>query len=213
MDNVPLVVGNNLDASVQYTINMFFRKSRLEKTLSRLEPLDFEKFLKVDGLSGRIASDKLRYKDGAAVSCLNYAESQLLTRALSDGGVKIRLPTLREDYLAFRNLDDKYRRTALAFPFEWKAEYLDGSFLLTNPEVEKVGNGRQYDFHGDFLILGKLPTEGRKVKWLGINRDQHDRAAIVRGYSFDKDDRVYAAYMTPPLSSDCIGIRLFMEEQ
>ncbi|MFH0929598.1 MAG: hypothetical protein V1818_04610 [Candidatus Aenigmatarchaeota archaeon] len=195
------------------TIIMFFRKSKIEKTISKLEPLDFDKFLKVDGLDGRIAPDKLRYFDGFAVTCLNYAEAQLLTKKLSNNGTKIRLPTLREDYMAFRNLDDKFRRIALSFPFEWKAEYLDGSFLMTNPEVRKVDNKREYDFQGPLRILNSLPQRNNgNMHWLGINRDQHDRAAIVRGYSFDKDSKVYAAYMTPPLSSDCIGIRLFMEE-
>ncbi|MBN2202908.1 MAG: hypothetical protein JW700_01875 [Candidatus Aenigmarchaeota archaeon] len=191
---------------------MFFRKSRLESTLSKLEPLDLDGFLEVEGLKGKIASDKLRYKDGTAVSCLNYAQAQLLTKKLSNNSSKVRLPTLREDFFAFRNLDESYRNSVFSCPFEWKAEYLDGSFLITNPDVEKVRNQRQYDFRGDFRILGNLPKEGRQVKWLGIKRDHYDRAAIVRGYDYDKNGKVYAAYMMPPLSNDCIGIRLFLEE-
>jgi hypothetical protein len=195
---------------------MFFRrKNKIKDLISKLEPLDLDEFLEVKGLSGRISPDKLRYPDGIPVTCLNFVETQLLTRELSNNGVKIRLPTLREDYIAFKNLDDKYRENALSSPFEWKAEYLEASFLMTNPEVRKVNLPREYDFHGPLRIINfSLYSKkfNNPIQWLGINEDKYDRAALVRGYFPNKDKMVYAAGMTPPLSRDCIGIRLFAEE-
>lgn len=193
---------------------MFFRKNGIEKIVKKLEPLDSDKFLEVEGLSGRIASDKLRYMDGVPVSCLNYAESQLLTRLLSNDGVKVRLPTLREDYTAFKNLDNVYKETVLSQPFEWKAEYLDGSFLMTNPDVRKVDLPREYEFQGPLRIVSSssLSSLSNGVEIFGFEKDRHERSALVRGYVFDKEEKVYAVGMTRPLSKECIGLRLFMEE-
>jgi len=195
---------------------MFFRrKNKIEDLVYKLEPLDVDKFLEVKSLSGRIAPDKLRYSNGRPVSCLNFAETQLLTRELSNNGIKVRLPTLEEDYTAFKNLDENYKETVFTSPFEWKAEYLDGSFLMTNPEVRKVNLPREYDFHGPLRIINfSLYSKkfNNPIQWLGINEDKYDRAALVRGYSFIKDRKTYAVAMTPPLSRDCIGIRLFAEE-
>lgn len=193
---------------------MFFRKSRIEKIVTKLEQIDFDKFLKADGLSGRIASDKLRYNDGMPVSCLNYAESQLLTQVLSNDGVKVRLPTLKEDYTAFKNLDDKYKETVLTQPFEWKAEYLDGSFLMVNPSVRKVNLPREYEFEGPLRIVEHsiFNNGSNGIRSFGFEKDRHDRSALVRGYVFDKDEKLYAVGMTRPLSNECIGLRLFIEE-
>ena len=193
---------------------MFFRKNGIDKIIKKLEPLDFDKFLKADGLSGRIASDKLRYNDGMPVSCLNYAESQLLTQVLSNDGVKVRLPTLKEDYTAFKNLDDKYKETVLTQPFEWKAEYLDGSFLMVNPSVRKVNLPREYEFEGPLRIVEHsiFNNGSNGIRSFGFEKDRHDRSALVRGYVFDKDEKLYAVGMTRPLSNECIGLRLFIEE-
>jgi hypothetical protein len=195
-------------------ILMFFRKNKIEKIISNLEPLNLDSFLEVEGLSGRIAPDKLRYSNGKYVSCVNFAEAQLLTRELSNG-FKIRLPTLREDYIAFSNLDDGYRENVLSSPPEWKSELLDGSFLLVDPEVRRVDNGREYDFHGavrtiDFPFHSK--TFDSPIQWLGISKDRYDRSAVVRTHSYNNWGNVYAACMVPPLSRDCIGLRLFSDE-
>jgi hypothetical protein len=207
-------VGNNLDVHTEAIIFMFFRKDGIEKIIKKLEPLDSDKFLEVEGLSGRIALDKLRYKNGTPVSCLNYAESQLLTRLLSNDGVKVRLPTLKEDYTAFKNLDDNFRETVLSQPFEWKAEYLDGSFLMVNPEVRKVNLPREYEFQGPLRILSRSSSisTSNDIHILGFEKDRHDRSALVRGYTFDRDKKNYAVAMTRPLSRECIGLRLFMGE-
>jgi hypothetical protein len=193
---------------------MFFRKNGIEKIIKKLEPINTDNFLKVDGLSGRIASDKLRYKDGTVVSCLNYAESQLLTRVLSNEGVKVRLPTLKEDYTAFRNLDGEFRESVLSQPFEWKAEYLDGSFLMVNPDVRKVDLSREYEFEGPLRIIeySIFNNGSNGIRTLGFEKDRHERSALVRGYIFDKDEKAYAVGMTRPLSKECIGLRLFIEE-
>ena len=192
---------------------MFFKKNPIDRLVSKLEPLDFDKFLKVNGLHGRIAPDKLRYPDGTLVSCLNYAESQMLTRKLSNG-VKVRLPTIKEDYEAFKNLDDKFRETVLSQPFEWKAEYLDGSFLMVNPDVRKVNLPREYEFCGPVRIVeySAIKNNSSDIRWLGFEKDRHDRSALVRGYVFDKNGKNYAVGMTRPLSNECIGLRLFIEE-
>ena len=191
---------------------MFFRKDLMEKLIPKLEPIDFDKFLRVDGLSGRMGPDKLRYKDGTVVSCLNYAEAQILTRKLSNG-IKVRLPTLKEDYQAFRNLDDRFRETVLSQPFEWKAEYLDGSFLMINPDVRKTDLPREYEFYGPMKILNsQMKNSPSDIHMLGFEKDRHDRSATVRGYVYDKDEKLYAVGMTRPLSKECIGLRLFIEE-
>lgn len=189
------------------------RKSRLEDLMSRIEPLNLDSFLEVEGLSGRIAPDKLRYSDGNYVSCVSFADAQMLTRELSNG-VKVRLPTLREDYIAFSVLDSNYREKVLSSPPEWKSELLDGSFLITDPEVRKANNGREYDFSGairtiDFPFHSK--TFDSPIQWLGISRDRYDRSAVVRTNSY-YEGSVYAACMVPPLSRDSIGMRLFVEE-
>ena len=194
---------------------MFFRqKNRIEDLASKLESLNLDSFLEVEGLSGRIAPDKLRYNDRIPVTCLNFAEAQLLTRKLSNG-VKLRLSTLREDYTAFKNLDNEYRKNALSSPPEWKAEYLDGSFLMVDPDVRKVNLSREYDFSGELRnvnFLSQSKEFDSPIQWLGINRDKYDRAAIVRCYSFNENRRTYAAAMLPPLSRECVGLRLFVEE-
>ena len=193
---------------------MFFRrkKNKIEDLIPKLELLDLSKFLEVDGLSGRIGPDKLRYSDRKPVSCMNFAEAQLFTRELSKDGVRVRLPTLREDYTAFKNLDEKYRETVFSLPPEWMAEYADGSFLMVNPEVRKVDLSREYEFHGPLRILSSFRFREGNIHWLGINRDKYERAAVVRSYSYNKDKKIYAIGMVPPLSRDCIGIRLFAEE-
>jgi len=192
---------------------MFFRKNLIEKVISKLEPLDFDRFLEVDGLSGMIASDKLRYLDGIPVSCLSYAEVQILTRKLSKS-FKVRLPTLGEDYEAFRSLDEEFRKTVLSQPFEWKADYLDGSFLMKDPNVRKINLPRQYEFEGELRIV-PISYESKfieSIDWFGVSRDAYGRAAAVRGYSFDKNGKRYSAGMVSPLSKECIGLRLFIEE-
>jgi hypothetical protein len=193
---------------------MFFRKSKIEKIISNLEPLNLDSFLEVEGLSGRIAPDRLRYTDRVPVTCLNFAEAQMLTRKLSNG-FKVRLPTLSEDYIAFKTLDSKYKENVLSSVPEWKANYLDGSFLMIDPEVRKVNLPREYDFNGELRIVSfySQPKEfGNPISWFGITRDKYDRAALVRTCSYSKDDKTYAAGMLPPLSRECIGLRLFVEE-
>jgi hypothetical protein len=193
---------------------MFFRKSKIEKIISKLEPLNLDSFLKVKGLSGLIAPDRLRYTDGVPLTSLNFAEVQMLTREMSNG-FKVRLPTLQEDYTAFKNLDAKYRENVLSSVSEWKAEYLDGSFLMVDPEVRRVDLPRGYDFNGELRIVSSYssPRESSNpISWFGVSRDRYGRAALVRSCSYSKDEKTYAAGMIPPLSKECIGIRLFMEE-
>ncbi|MFH1473326.1 MAG: hypothetical protein ABIE55_00370 [Candidatus Aenigmatarchaeota archaeon] len=195
------------------------RKSRLEELLSRIEPLKTESFLEVKGLSGRIAPDKLRYSNGNYVSCVSFPEAQLLTRELSNG-IKVRLPSLEEDYMAFKRLDDKYKETVLSSPPEWKAEYVDGSFMMINPEVRKVDMPREYEFfipsHPSsgigFVIYNLFEDFRENIQWLGLNRDKYDRAAVVRTKNYENGGDIYAACMTPPLSKDMIGLRLLAEE-
>jgi hypothetical protein len=206
-------VGRKINLLIISISLMFFRKSKMKKIISKLEPLNLDSFLKVKGLSGRVAPDRLRYADGVPVTCLNFAEAQLLTRILSNG-FKVRLPTMKEDYTAFRNLDKEYRKNVLSIP-EWKAEYLDGSFLMIDPDVRKVDLPRGYDFNGELRIVSSYssPKEsGNPISWFGVSRDKYDRAALVRTCSYNKDEKTYAAGMVPPLSRECIGIRLFAEE-
>ncbi len=189
------------------------RKDRIKDLIHRMESLNLDSFLEVEGLSGRIAPDKLRYSNGNYVTCVSFAETQLLTRELSNG-VNVRLPTLREDYIAFSVLDNGYKENVLSSPPEWKNELLDGSFLITNPDVRKVDNGREYDFSGKIRTVD-FPFHSKRfdspIQWLGISKDMHGRAALVRTNSY-YEGNVYAACMVPPLSRDYIGIRLFKEE-
>ena len=194
---------------------MFFRrKDKIKDLTHKIEPLNLDSFLEVKGLSGRIAPDRLRYPDGTLETSLNFPQAQLLTRQLSNA-VKLRLPTLKEDYTAFKNLDEKYRENVLSSVPEWKAEYLDGSFLMVDPEVRKVNFPREYDFNGELRIVSITSSprgSNNPIKWFGISRDRYDRAALVRTCSYSKNEKNYAAGMVPPLSRGCIGLRLFAEE-
>ena len=169
-----------------------------------------DEFLEIPGLNCRIDSDKLKSKDGDNVS-LDFAEAHLLIRELNkDNGIRMRLPTLKEDYHAFKKLNNRYRET-LCSP-EWKAEYLDGSFLMSNPEIRIANNPRRYEFLGEFTALVETSKyckfkENENTCWLGISTDNYDRAALFSEFNGKK----YSMGAVPPLSN-CYGIRVVIDK-
>ena len=162
---------------------MFFRKSVHEKIsdLATKVRINEDEFIEIPELNCKIASDKLKYNDGRTLS-LDFAEAQLLTRELSkDYGINIRLPTLKEDYTIFQKLSNRYKETS--YLSEWKAELLDGSFLMINPEVRVVNHPRKYDFSSPITIIetsrySSVKSNGN-LCWLGISKDKYDRAAFT----------------------------------
>lgn len=191
---------------------MLFGKNvlkRISETVSKVS-INEDEFLEIPGLNRKIAQEKLRSEDGKLVY-LDFAEAQLLTRELSKSyGMKIRLPTTREDYIASK----LNKRCEDGYSPEWKAEYLDGSFLMTDPEVRIVSSPRRYEFDSDFTrIFRTLDCSAFKDNgsscWIGVTKDEYDRAAFTNGF-YEKKHIVGAI---PPLSKDCLGIRLLIEEK
>ena len=188
---------------------MFFRKcvhERIDDIAAKVR-VNPDEFLEVPDLNCKMASDNL-YVDGRPLG-LDFAEAQLLTRKLSkDYGANIRLPTLEEDYTAFQKLN-KRKETRY---YEWKAEYLDGSFLMVNPEVRVVKHPRKYDFQSAFTIVETPRYSGFKdngnLCWLGISKDQYDRAAFTSNFN----EKKYLVGAIPPLSNDCLNVRLLIDE-
>ena len=188
---------------------MFFRKCVHEKiddvaAKVRVNP---DEFLEIPDLNCKMASHELKYDDGRPLS-LDFAEAQLLTRKLSkDYGANIRLPTLKEVYTAFLRLN-KRKETCC---YEWEAEYLEGSFLMVNPEVRVVKHPRKYDFQSAFTIVETPRYSGFKdngnLCWLGISKDQYDRAAFASSFN-----EKYSVGAIPPLSRDCLNVRLLIDE-
>jgi hypothetical protein len=189
---------------------MFFRKcvhERIDDIAAKVR-VNPDGFLEIPDLNCKMASDNL-YVDGRPLS-LDFAEAQLLTRKLSkDYSANIRLPTLKEDYTAFQKLN-KRKETRY---YEWKAEYLDGSFLMVNPDVRSVSNPRRYDFCSNNTSLVEIsgcsrPKNNGDMFWIGISRDEYDRAAFVSSF----DEKSYCVGAIPPLSKDCLGFRLLIDE-
>jgi hypothetical protein len=188
---------------------MFFRKSVHEKIgdIATKIRIKQDGFLEVPDLNCSIAQESLKFKDGKTVY-LDFAEAQLLTRELSKNyGVKIRLPTVKEDYIA-----SKLNNGCNGYTPEWKAEYLDGSFLMVNPEVRAVKHPRKYDFQSEFTIVEACRYSGFKnngnLCWLGISKDQYDRAAFTSSIN----EKSYFVSAVPPLSKDCLNVRLLIDE-
>ena len=95
--------------------------------------------------------------------------------------------------------------------YEWRSEFIDGSFLMIDPEVRIVNNQRKYDFFSKDVSLvkvGREPKDNGNLCWIGISRDEYDRAAFVS--NFDKEKYLIGA--VPPLSKDYLGIRLLIDE-
>lgn len=187
---------------------MFFRKCVHEKIsdIATNVRISENEFLEIPDLNCRIASDKLKY-NGTPIS-LDFAEAQLLTRELSkDYGINIRLPTLKEDFTAFQKLN---RRET--YSSEWKAEFLDGSFLMVNPEVRVVNHPRRYEFQSPFTIIETSKYSCFKgngnLCWFGISKDKYDRAAFMSNFN----NKNYSAGAIPPISKDYLGIRLLIDE-
>jgi len=188
---------------------MFFRKCIHEKIsdIAAKVRINENEFLEIPDLNCRIASDKLKY-NGRPLS-LDFAEAQLLTRELSkDYGINIRLPTLKEDFTAFQKLNNRKE----TYSSEWKAEYLDGSFLMVNPEVRVVNHPRKYDFQSPFTIIETSRYSCFKgngnLCWFGISKDKYDRAAFMSNFN----NKEYSAGAIPPISKDYLGIRLLIDE-
>lgn len=187
---------------------MFFRKC-VHKKVSEIAAnvrIDENSFSEIPGFDCKIAQNGLRY-EGKPL-CLDFAEAQMLTRELSKNyGLEVRLPTLEKDFTAFQKLKTKSQLS------EWKAEFLDGSFLMVNPEVRVVNNPREYDFGSQFKIIDMSRYSNVKnngnLCWLGITKDRYDRAAFTS--YFGKEG--YSAGAVPPLSKESLGIRLLIEEK
>jgi hypothetical protein len=188
---------------------MFFRKcvhERIDDVAAKVR-VNPDEFLEIPDLNCKMASHELKYDDGRSLS-LDFAEAQLLTRKLSkDYGANIRLPTLKEDYTAFQRLNNRKKTRS----YEWKAEYLDGSFLMINPEVRIVKHPRKYDFQSTFTIVETPRYSGFKdngnLCWLGISKDHYDRAAFTSSFN-----EKYSVGAIPPLSRDCLNVRLLIDE-
>ena len=188
---------------------MLFRKSVQEKiddVLTRIR-LKTDEFLEIPGMDRRIARDGLRYSDGTAV-ILDFAESQLLTRKLSKDGLKVRLPMLAEDYASFQNHGNGGHQ------YEWKAEFLDGSFLMLNPEVRRINQPREYDFYSPLTSLVEVSKyccfkENAESCWFGVTKDEYDRAAFISNSYNGK----YSAGAIPPLHKELMGVRLVTDDK
>jgi hypothetical protein len=204
---------------------MFFKTKKIQDEVKdivpKLQPLNLDEFIEVQELYGfHIAPHKLLYSNGGVVHT-DFVKAQLLTRELSkDYGIKLRLPTLKEDYIAFKNCRNKIKNSST---FEWKAQLLDGSFMMRDPDVRSVNLSRKYDFNGTLTIIepsrhpGKfndfsgLPTiknigDNGNGYWLGVSEDKYGRAAVI-----SNSCNGYCAGAIPPLS-DCLGIRLLIDE-
>ena len=116
------------------------------------------------------------------------------------------MPKTMEGYLASQKSGVKNNQ------YEWRSEFIDGSFLMVNPDVRLVNNPRRYDFFSNNMSL--VRATNREIKnngnlcWIGISRDEYDRAAFVS--NFDKEKYLIGA--VPPLSKDYLGIRLLIDE-
>lgn len=89
---------------------------------------------------------------------------------------------------------------------------MDGSFLMVNPEVRVVKHPRRYDFQSPFTLVetsrySRFKDNG-SLCWLGILRDQYDRAAFTSSFNGEK----YLVGAVPPLSMDCSNARLLIDK-
>lgn len=182
---------------------MLFRKSvydKIDDIAARIE-VKPENFLDIPELNCKIAENALPV-------VLNFAEAQLLTRKLSkDYNLDIRTPRAMEGYLASQKMGIKNRQ------YEWRSEFIDGSFLMLNPDVRPVSNSRGYDFCSNRTSLVEVSRfSGSKnngdLCWLGISKDEYDRAAFVSSYDSGK----CLICAVPPLTKDYLGIRLLIDE-
>ncbi|OGI12121.1 hypothetical protein A3K64_02175 [Candidatus Micrarchaeota archaeon RBG_16_36_9] len=184
---------------------MFFRKNIYQKLDKIAEKISIEpdSFSQIPDLNCRIAENTLKLPKN---EFLNFAEAQLLTKKLSkDYNRNIRMPRTAEGYLASKKLGINNGQ------YEWRSELIDGSFLMSNPDVIPVKNNREYDFYSDKMSLVQIPhrlKDNGDLCWLGISRDEYDRAAFVSSF----DNEKYSVCAISPLSRDCLGIRLLIDE-
>jgi hypothetical protein len=187
---------------------MISRKSVYQKIEDIAAKIDIEPddFLCIPSIGCKIAENILElHSSGPAV--LNFAEAQLLTKKLSkDYDLDIRMPRSIEGYIASQKLGIKKRQ------YEWRSELIDGSFLMLNPDVRSVSNPRRYDFCSNNTSLVETsgynrPRNNGDMFWLGISRDEYDRAALV-----SISEKSYCLGAIPPLSNDCLNVRLLIDE-
>jgi hypothetical protein len=188
---------------------MLFRKNVYQKIEDIAAKIDIEPddFLCIPDVGCKIAENTLElHSSGPAV--LNFAEAQLLTKKLSkDYDLDIRMPRSIEGYIASQKLDIKNRQ------YEWRSELIDGSFLMLNPDVRSVSNPRRYDFCSNNMSLVEIsgysrPRNNGDMFWLGISKDEYDRSALVSSFG----EKSYSVGAIPPLSKDCLGVRLLIDE-
>lgn len=187
---------------------MLFRKSVYQKIDDIAAKIDIEPddFLCIPDTECKIAEKTLElHSSGPAV--LNFAEAQLLTKKLSkDHDLDIRMPRSIEGYIASQKLGIRNRQ------YEWRSELIDGSFLMLNPDVRLVNNHRVYDFCSNNTSMVETsgysrPKNNGDMNWIGISRDEYDRAALVSNLG-----ESYYVGAIPPLSKDCLGVRLLIDE-
>jgi len=188
---------------------MLFRKSVYQKIDGIAAKIDIEPddFLRIPDAGCKIAEKTLELPSRESVF-LNFAEAQLLTKKLSkDYDLDIRMPRSIEGYIASQKLGIKNRQ------YEWRSELIDGSFLMLNPDVRSVSNPRRYDFCSNNTSLVEVsgysrPKNNGDMFWLGISRDEYDRAALASSFG----EKSYCVGAIPPLSKDCLGVRLLIDE-
>lgn len=187
---------------------MFFRKNVYQKIDGIASKIEIEpsNFLSIPEIGCKIAEKTLELHISGPTT-LDFAEAQLLTKKLSrDYNLDIRLPRTLEGYIASQKL-------GLNHQYEWRSELIDGSFLMINPTARSVNNPRRYDFYSDKVSLisnsRNEPKNKGNLCWLGISKDEYDRAAVVSSY----DNGKCSICAVPPLSKDYLGIRLLIDEK